>query len=280
MTGVREMVIAARAAVENLAPADAAAELDRSDVMLVDVREPVETATGCIPGAVRVPRGVLEFRADRSSAHHLDGFAPGRRVIVYSSTGARSALAARSLQELGYHDAAHLDGGLEAWNAEGRPLTAPAVPREPTPHSMKETTVSDHADTIASAVQLLNEGDVDGYVTTLYAHEAVFHGFPAAFAPNREGIAAFFRSLRSGVADATISAQDLFAAGDRVAVRFTLTGTHTGELFGAAATGAPIDAEGITILRFSDGRCVERWNRLDDLTFMAQIGALPAPAEI
>ena len=46
---------------------------------------------------------------------------PGRRVIVYCSTGARSALAARSLQELGYHDVAHLDGGLDAWTTEGGP---------------------------------------------------------------------------------------------------------------------------------------------------------------
>jgi steroid delta-isomerase-like uncharacterized protein len=145
---------------------------------------------------------------------------------------------------------------------------------------MKETTMSNHATTIASAVALLNAGDVDGYVTTLYAPDAVFHGFPAAFAPDRDGIAGFFRALRAGVPDATISAQDLFAAGDRVAVRFTLTGTHAGELLGAPATGAAIDAEGITILRFSDGRCVERWNRLDDLTFLTQIGAMPAAAAV
>lgn len=140
--------------------------------------------------------------------------------------------------------------------------------------------MSDHASTIASAVQMLNAGDIDGYVTTLYAPDAVFHGFPAPFAPDRDGIAGFFRALRAGVPDATISAQDLFAAGDRVAVRFTLTGTHTGELFGAPATGTPVDTEGITILRFSGDRCVERWNRLDDVTFLTQIGAMPATAGV
>jgi steroid delta-isomerase-like uncharacterized protein len=144
------------------------------------------------------------------------------------------------------------------------------------PHLTKEITMSDHAGTIATAVQLLNAGDVDGYVTTLYAPDAVFHGFPAAFAPDRDGIAGFFRALRAGVPDATISAQDLFADGDRVAVRFTLTGTHSGELFGVPAAGAPIEAEGITILRFSGGQCIERWNRLDDVTFLTQIGAMPA----
>ncbi|MDT7649272.1 MAG: hypothetical protein QOI36_678, partial [Pseudonocardiales bacterium] len=103
-----------------------------------------------------------------------------------------------------------------------------------------------------------------------------FHGFPPAFSPDRDGIAEFFRALRAGVPDANIAAQDLLADGDRVAVRFTLTGTHTGELFGAPATGERIDAEGITIVRFSGTRVVERWNRLDDVAFLTQIGAMPA----
>lgn len=138
--------------------------------------------------------------------------------------------------------------------------------------------MSDHATTIATAVGRLNAGDVDGYVTTLYAPDAVFHGFPPAFTPDRAGIAAFFRALRAGVPDATIGAQDLLADGDRVALRFTLSGTHTGELFGAPATGARIDAEGITIVHFSGDQVVERWNRLDDLAFLTQIGAMPVTA--
>lgn len=136
--------------------------------------------------------------------------------------------------------------------------------------------MSEHATTIATAVGRLNAGDVDGYITTLYAPEAVFHGFPPAFSPDRDGIAEFFRALRAGMPDATIAAEDLLTDGDRVAVRFTLTGTHTGELFGAPATGTRIDAEGIAIARFSGDRVVERWNRLDDIAFLTQIGAMPA----
>ncbi len=60
-----------------------------------------------------------------------------------------------------------------------------------------------------------------------------------------------------------------------MAVRFTLTGTHTGELFGVPASGEHIEAEGITIAHFSGDRVVERWNRLDDVTFLTQIGAMP-----
>lgn len=139
--------------------------------------------------------------------------------------------------------------------------------------------MSEHATTIAAAVQKLNGGDVDGYVTTLYSPDAVFHGFPPAFAPDRDGITGFFRALRAGVPDAVISALDLFGDGDRVAVRFRLTGTHAGDLFGVPGSGAAIDCEGITVLRFSGGLCVERWNRLDDVAFLTQIGAMPAAAQ-
>jgi rhodanese-related sulfurtransferase len=125
MTGVKEMVTAAKAGIENLAPADMAAELERTDVLLVDVREPGETANGVILGAVLVPRGMLEFHADSATPYHLDGFYPGRRVILYCAAGSRSALAARSLQELGYRDVAHLLGGFTAWLDEGRPVVAP-----------------------------------------------------------------------------------------------------------------------------------------------------------
>jgi rhodanese-related sulfurtransferase len=127
MTGVKEMVIAARAGIENLAPADVAAELDPPGVLLLDVGEPDETAHGVIPGAVLVPRGMLEFHADNATTSHLDGFDPGRRVIPYCAAGSRSALAARSLQELGYSDVAHLHGGIDAWIAEGRPMTWPTT---------------------------------------------------------------------------------------------------------------------------------------------------------
>lgn len=94
MTTVKELVIAAKAGIENLTPAEAAAEIDEGDVLLLDVREPEETARGIIPSAILVPRGTLEFAADPRSPAHVQALDPGLRVIVYSSDGARSALAA------------------------------------------------------------------------------------------------------------------------------------------------------------------------------------------
>ncbi|MPY91829.1 MAG: rhodanese-like domain-containing protein [Acidimicrobiia bacterium] len=122
MASVMEMVAAAKAGIENLTPAEVAGEIGRGDVLVVDLREPGETAAGVLPGAVLAPRGMLEFHADPATPYHLDGFDPGRRVIVYCASGSRSALGAKSLQDLGYHDVAHLEGGFKAWSEQGHPV--------------------------------------------------------------------------------------------------------------------------------------------------------------
>ena len=135
--------------------------------------------------------------------------------------------------------------------------------------------MSDHTRTIADAVGRLNEGDVDGYITTLYHPHAQFHGFPEPFGTGRDGIADFFRALVSAVPDTHIAADDLVVAGDRAAIRFTLTGTHTGDLLGAPSDGQRLQVEGITILRFEGDQVAERWNRLDDMTLLGQLGLMP-----
>ena len=118
----------ARAVVENLRPADLAAEMEDGDLVLVDVREPEEFASGTLEGAINVPRGVIEFAADPDWSAHRAVLDPDRRVVVYSGTGSRSALAVDALYALGYSDVAQLDGGLAAWIADGRPLmTEPVI---------------------------------------------------------------------------------------------------------------------------------------------------------
>jgi rhodanese-related sulfurtransferase len=122
MTTAKEMVDAAKAEVEGLSPAQVAAEVERGHALLVDVREPDETRKGVIPGAVLAPRGMLEFYADPDTPHHKPEFERNRRVVVYCAAGSRSALAARTLRDLGYLDVAHLDGGVAAWQRDDRPL--------------------------------------------------------------------------------------------------------------------------------------------------------------
>lgn len=122
-TTAGEMVAAAKAAIENLTTEQVAAELADNHVVLVDLREPTETAKGIIPGAVQAPRGMLEFHADPTTPYHLDELDPTRRTILYCASGGRSALAVRTLQALGYTDVAHLDGGFNTWVDEDRPIT-------------------------------------------------------------------------------------------------------------------------------------------------------------
>jgi rhodanese-related sulfurtransferase len=114
------LVAAAKKRIENLTPEEVAAELEQGDTVLIDLREPAERAEqGIIRGAVSAPRGMLEFYADPTSAYHRAEFAPSRRTILYCASGGRSALAAETLQCLGYTRVAHLNGGLKAWREAG-----------------------------------------------------------------------------------------------------------------------------------------------------------------
>ncbi len=117
------MVAEAKGRVENLGPEQVAAEVEGGDVTLVDIREDDERQRdGAIPGAVRAPRGMLEFWADPTSPYHREEFDPARRTVLYCASGGRSALAADTLQGMGYAKVAHLDGGIKAWKEGGNPV--------------------------------------------------------------------------------------------------------------------------------------------------------------
>ncbi|MEV0594595.1 rhodanese-like domain-containing protein [Nonomuraea cavernae] len=121
---VKQLVARARDQVRNLSVAEVAEALETGTVTLVDLREPDEVQReGTIPEAVRAPRGMLEFWADPGSPYHRAEFDPSAPTILYCASGGRSALAASTLQALGYTDVSHLDGGLAAWKADGRPVT-------------------------------------------------------------------------------------------------------------------------------------------------------------
>ena len=65
---------------------------------------------------------MLEFWADPNSAYHREEFDPNRRIILHCMAGGRSSLAADTLQQLGFKNVAHMDGGFEQWSQEGRPV--------------------------------------------------------------------------------------------------------------------------------------------------------------
>jgi rhodanese-related sulfurtransferase len=122
---VARMVAEAKERIESLSGERAAAEIEGGDVLLVDVREEDErTLQGAIPTSMHVPRGMLELSADPASPLHRGEFEPGRRIVLYCSSGSRSALAADTLRRMGYGNIAHLDGGMMAWRRDGHSVEA------------------------------------------------------------------------------------------------------------------------------------------------------------
>jgi len=118
-----ELVAEAKTRVQNLSVEQVKEELEGGNVLLVDLREPEERAqNGVIPEAVHAPRGMLEFYADPSSPYHRQEFDPRGRVILHCASGGRSALAADTLQQMGYENVAHLDGGITKWKEAGLPV--------------------------------------------------------------------------------------------------------------------------------------------------------------
>lgn len=121
--GMKELLAEARARIVEIDTGQAAESLGRESVLLLDVREPEEFAAGHLPGAVSVPRGMLEPRAAADSPARSDELAdPAREIVVYCGSGARSALAAVTLQELGFTNVRSMAGGIQAWSQESRPL--------------------------------------------------------------------------------------------------------------------------------------------------------------
>ncbi|UFN47603.1 rhodanese-like domain-containing protein [Roseomonas sp. OT10] len=118
-TTVQEMLAAARAAVPSIRREEAEALMRDGRALVVDVRDAAEVqASGKVPGAVNVSRGMLEFRADPSAPSHDPAFDPDRTVLVYCASGGRSALAGKTLRELGYRDVRNL-GGFKDWVEAG-----------------------------------------------------------------------------------------------------------------------------------------------------------------
>ncbi len=120
----QDLVAAARAVIQEIGPAELLG-LQAAGTPIVDVREPAEYAAGHIPGAVNIPRGVLEFEVDGHPAvncvtdpalSHRE-----RAIVLYCRTGGRSALATEALKRLGFADARSLAGGFNGWVAGGHP---------------------------------------------------------------------------------------------------------------------------------------------------------------
>jgi rhodanese-related sulfurtransferase len=114
-----DLVIEAKARIKEVGTSDAQGLLGKR--IVIDVREYDEYAAGHLPGAINIPRGVLEFKigmvpecANKSGA-----------FLLYCRTSGRAALSAVQLQKIGYENVISMAGGFEIWNNEGRPTEKP-----------------------------------------------------------------------------------------------------------------------------------------------------------
>ena len=130
--GFRALVDEAEASIQTIPASEATALVEDDDVVLVDLRDIRERQReGFVPGSVHAPRGMLEFWVDPDSPYHRDVFAGPERFVFYCQSGWRSALAAKTVQEMGMERVAHIGGGFAAWKEQGGAVLETSDGKEP-----------------------------------------------------------------------------------------------------------------------------------------------------
>ena len=120
--GFRALVDEAMAEVTTYSVEQVRARLGAADVQIVDIRDVRELGEALVTGAYHAPRCMLEFWVDPASPYHKKIFADeSKEFILYCGAGWRSALAAKTLQDMGMRNVAHIEGGFADWQKAGAP---------------------------------------------------------------------------------------------------------------------------------------------------------------
>ena len=121
----------------------------------------------------------------------------------------------------------------------------------------------------------INAGDIGGFSEGL-AEDFVEHEVTPGLAPTKEGVKQFFRMQLAAFPDLRMTAEDVFASGDKAVARVRFTGTQRGEFMGMPASGKKVDVSLIDVFLFGgDGLVHEHWGVIDALLMMQQVGAIP-----
>ena len=125
VTKTVEMLVAeAKAQTNSINPADAHDRQQAGGAILIDIRDIRELQRdGRIEGAFHAPRGMLEFWADPDSPYHKEIFATEGELILFCASSWRSALAAKTLQDMGFTNIRDMEGGFTAWKTASLPIT-------------------------------------------------------------------------------------------------------------------------------------------------------------
>lgn len=121
--------------------------------------------------------------------------------------------------------------------------------------------------------EFLNEGNL-ALADELAAEDFINHNPGRGTTSDREGLKHYLSGLRTAFPDMVTIIEDVIAEGDKIVLRVRSTGTHRGDLAGIPATGRQVSVPAISILRFVDGKAVERWNVTDELGILQQIGIM------
>ena len=118
-----QLCVEAEAEIETWSVEHAIGNLGKSENVFVDVRDPRELwRDGTIPDALHAPRGMLEFWVDPESPYAKEVFQSGRRFVFFCGGGMRSALATKTVQDMGLTPVCHIEGGFAAWQEKGGPI--------------------------------------------------------------------------------------------------------------------------------------------------------------
>ena len=124
--GFRQLLAEANVEIQTYTPEQAMKLVGQPDVLFVDLRDPRELEReGRMPGAFPCTRGMMEFWIDPDSPYHKPVFAEPKRFVFFCAGGWRSALAAKTAQDMGLEHVAHIEGGFGAWKQAGGTVEAP-----------------------------------------------------------------------------------------------------------------------------------------------------------
>jgi rhodanese-related sulfurtransferase len=121
---VKMLVAEAKEQTNSISPADAHGQQQAGGAILIDIRDIRELQRdGRIEGAFHAPRGMLEFWADPDSPYHKEIFAIEGELVLFCASSWRSALAAKTLQDMGFSNIRDMEGGFTAWKTASLPIT-------------------------------------------------------------------------------------------------------------------------------------------------------------
>ena len=120
--------------------------------------------------------------------------------------------------------------------------------------------------------EVFNKGNLS--VLDELAHPNYVYRSPNEELHGPQAIKEFIATFHAAFPDLKLRIDDLVVNGNKAVVCFTLTGTHEGDFMGIAATGKPVTVNGMVLSRFEEGKIIEEWEILDELTLLQQLGVV------